>query len=954
MFRLGVVRVDEVVFLGIIALLIVLAVPVAIVLLFIRSAGLSDRVMQLERLLDDQAHKLGMLAVQRRGDAGTAMETNVAPVVIAEPEIAPEAVPEPDMSDIAASLPSVDDTAPVVTPEPLRANAWDRAVGKQAAAVETTDAPLRRTGAASDTADQSDPEAPSRLDALIAWLQVNWIYAISAASLGLAGIFFVQYGMEKGLLPPALRVIMAILFGGALIGAGEWLRRKHGDEGDTTTIYLPSVFAGAGLVSIFAATLAARHMYGLITPEVAFAGHLFTAALAVALGWFYGPLLAAVGLIGAALSPFIVEGGSDAAPWLYAYFALIAAAGLGIDAVRQWRWLSVLALCLGYGGGFLTWAAGAGDAGWIVFAVVMTYGAMLIPTLSLTPRHAGPFMLQILLGQAGGIRPSPPVRLAFGAAVASAVGLFMATGSADVAMPAAFALTTLALIYLLCAEKAEGLADLAIIPAISFLLTLLSQALADGQLFADFQRQAIALRAPETSGPIEVTLLIAMAVAISAAAAWRALRKQDWLLDLIYGLTAVLTAPVAIAILELLWSPAPIIGLPFWATHIIGVAALMTWLATRFAAVDMGDMRRTAYATLSALSLVALALFLMTTATALTLALAVLILVAASLDRRFNLAEMGLFIQIGVAVLTYRLLIDPGLDYALDASIPPVLLSFVGSIAAMIAARRIIPQRPLTHAVLESAAAGLSAMFANVLIARLIMPDAPDIYATAWWVSLQAMPWIVLMLAQLYRTQASDTLKSLRYGLAAISGVIGAGTLALSVGPFNPLFAYSTTNASGLVQGPLILNSLFIAYAMPGLLLLAGWRLMPGLSHRLRLGFLAVGSALIGLYTMLEIRHWFQGAFIGGPDVTQGELYTYTLALMLLGAALLIQSIRKGSPLLRRMAMGVIGLVIAKVFLMDAAGLTGLIRVFSFLGLGLSLAGLAWLNRWAERSAQHQ
>ena len=51
--------------------------------------------------------------------------------------------------------------------------------------------------------------------------------------------------------------------------------------------------------------------------------------------------------------------------------------------------------------------------------------------------------------------------------------------------------------------------------------------------------------------------------------------------------------------------------------------------------------------------------------------------------------------------------------------------------------------------------------------------------------------------------------------------------------------------------------------------------------------------------------------------------------------------------------MIVIGLTIAKVFLLDAAGLTGLTRVFSFLGLGLSLAGLAWLNRWAGQvSAQ--
>jgi uncharacterized membrane protein len=66
----------------------------------------------------------------------------------------------------------------------------------------------------------------------------------------------------------------------------------------------------------------------------------------------------------------------------------------------------------------------------------------------------------------------------------------------------------------------------------------------------------------------------------------------------------------------------------------------------------------------------------------------------------------------------------------------------------------------------------------------------------------------------------------------------------------------------------------------------------------------------------------------------------------------LLQSIRKGSTLLRRAAMAVIAVTIAKVFLIDAAGLTGLTRVFSFLGLGLSLAGLAWLNRWAERAAR--
>jgi uncharacterized membrane protein len=84
------------------------------------------------------------------------------------------------------------------------------------------------------------------------------------------------------------------------------------------------------------------------------------------------------------------------------------------------------------------------------------------------------------------------------------------------------------------------------------------------------------------------------------------------------------------------------------------------------------------------------------------------------------------------------------------------------------------------------------------------------------------------------------------------------------------------------------------------------------------------------------------------PGFTQPELYTYTVALLLAGGVLLQQSLARRSAGLRRLAMAVIAVAIAKVFLMDAAGLAGLLRVFSFLALGLVLAGLAWLNRWAS------
>jgi uncharacterized membrane protein len=269
-------------------------------------------------------------------------------------------------------------------------------------------------------------------------------------------------------------------------------------------------------------------------------------------------------------------------------------------------------------------------------------------------------------------------------------------------------------------------------------------------------------------------------------------------------------------------------------------------------------------------------------------------------------------------------------------------------------------ERPIARAVAESAAAGLAAILANVLIARALEPPFPLTESatyvpqtppmeTHWGLTLNALPWVIFALMQLWRARQASPLQTLRRGLACLGGVIAAAGLASAATLGIPLFSWSAEDLGARVRGPLVLDTLALAYAVPGLLLLAvGW-IWRDLDRRLRLGFASIGAALTALYLGLEIRRFWQGDYLGGPDVTQGELYSYTLALMLLGAGLLYQAIARRSDMLRRLAMAVIGLVVAKVFLIDASGLTGLTRVVSFAGLGLSLAGLAWLNRWVER-----
>ena len=918
----------------VLVILIALAIPILIIVLLVGQSNLKGRVDRLERALRET----------RATVAAAAQAAAAAPLAV---QAAPEKAPM--VAKVAASGGIADTTAESAALPPSQVvSPFDLAKS------DTADLAARAQSAAND---QNRPLVirPDRVGALVKWLVVNWVYAVSALSLALAGVFFVQYGMEKGLLPPGLRVIFALLFGAALIGGGEWLRRKSGDGEDKTTAYLPSVFAGAGIVTIFAAIVAARQLYGLIGPELAFFGHVATAVLAIGLGWFYGPLLVAVGLLGAALAPFIVGGGSGAEPWLYAYFALITAVGLAVDAVRRWAWVSVLALVLGYGTGWATVVLGAGVPGWIAMFVALALMAVILPLLSVVPRHAGPFTVQSLVAGPKAVWPIFPTRLAAGAALASTFGLILIAQAPQAeAMLALAALMLLALAYLVWADRADGLSDLGALPAVGFLASLALHGFGAMPIWRAFTNQTIVTRAAEVSSPMTVTWILAMAVAISAAFALRSFR--DGGLRIAFGLGAVLVAPVAVAILELLWQPALVIGPYPWALHAMAIAAAMVMLALHYARIDGVDHRRMAYATLSAMSLIALSLFVLTSATALTLALGVLVVVAAALDRRFQLPEMGWFIQIGTAVLGYRLLADPGILWALEQGLGPVIITFGGVIAALMAACWLIRpmDRQLPKAVLESAIAGFAAIFANVLITRWLGWDADGTsLETHWGVTLNAMPWLVLMLMQIYRARLGGPLLRLRQAIAVVAGAVATVGLAVAVTEANPLFAYYMNEQQRKILGPYILDSLFIAYAIPGLiLLLAAWK-MPGLG-RLRYGFIFVGAGLAALYAGLEIRRFWQGDLIGMfKGVMQAELYTYTLALMLLGAALLYQAIAARSVLLRRIAMGVIAITVAKVFLLDASGLTGLTRVVSFAGLGLSLAGLAWLNRWAGQVSEN-
>lgn len=898
--------------------LVALAVPVAILVLFIMLAGARERIRRLEDTvaqLLDEVKRLRLLSPPANAPA--------------TPPAEPSPLPQPSAAEAALAVLAVTGSA---------------------------------SPSAAPPAEPASPPAPDqnrplvmrrdRFASLVKWLRVNWVYAVAAMSLALAGVFFVQYGIEKGLLPPPARVAAAIAFGLALIGAGEWLRRRWGEGAGAAPDYLPAVFSGAGIVAVFAGIMAGRLMYGLYGPGVTFAGLALTAMGAVVLGWRHGPLLVAIGLLGAAVTPFLAGDGGGAPAWLYGYYLLVAGLGLTVDALRRWAWVSVLSLVLAHLGLAAVHLGGAGVAGWLWSLLAMALLAIVIPQRALVPDHPAPSVARALWRR-NGVWPGFPVRLAAGNMLAVVAGMVLIGMTGGEAMLGFLLLAVLALLLLLWASEAEGLADLPLLPAAGFLAKL---ALAE-PLIRAFHAQAIALRAPETAAPGTVSLLLALATAISAAEGWRSLRSGSRP----HALLAVLVAPLAACVLELLWHPGMVLGNYPWALHVMALAAGMVALAVAFARADGQSGRRTAWATLSALSLIALAMFLVTSAAALTLALAVLLVTAAALDRRFDLPEMGWFVQAASAVLSWRLVADPGIDWADVAPLAPVLASYLGVAAACAAGLRLMPAgRVLPRAVLESLGLAALALLVNVLVLRALRPAPsvewqPDWSLSHWGAALHALPWLILMGTQLWRAGvAGGFARKLRLGIAAGAGLLAAGGQVLAVTVFNPLFSGWQDDPTGLVRGPLLLDSLFLAYALPGAVLVLLPPRLRALSARLGRVLQLVGLALLALYAGEEIRRLWQGHWIGGPGVIQGELYSYTLALLLTGAGLLWQALARHSLLLRRVAMAVIALTVVKVFLWDASGLSGLVRVVSFAGLGLSLAGLAWLNRWADRAMSEQ
>ncbi len=143
--------------------------------------------------------------------------------------------------------------------------------------------------------------------------------------------------------------------------------------------------------------------------------------------------------------------------------------------------------------------------------------------------------------------------------------------------------------------------------------------------------------------------------------------------------------------------------------------------------------------------------------------------------------------------------------------------------------------------------------------------------------------------------------------------------------------------------GPAFINLILLGYGIPAVLaitlaLIA--RTTRPLPYRVAAAVTAMTLALF--YLTLEVRRLFHGPILAG-STSDAEQYMYSTVWLVFGIVVLAVGFFLRSQPARLLALGVIVLTIAKVFIIDTASISGIFRALSVIGLGVVLLGIGWV-----------
>lgn len=189
-------------------------------------------------------------------------------------------------------------------------------------------------------------------------LGLTLINRVGAITLAIGVIFFFKYAVDNQWIGATGRVILGIIAGFTLIAAAEWLRYRQGQKNEDTQQTFTQGLAGCGLATLYIAVYAAFAYYNLVALGVAFACLIAVSIVGVVLSFRYNhPAIAALGLIGAFLTPPLLRTGPEETELLFPYLPFLDVFATEIAIRRHWPALNALTF-FGTAILFLTWALG--------------------------------------------------------------------------------------------------------------------------------------------------------------------------------------------------------------------------------------------------------------------------------------------------------------------------------------------------------------------------------------------------------------------------------------------------------------------------------------------------------------------------------------------------------------------------------------------------------------------
>lgn len=765
------------------------------------------------------------------------------------------------------------------------------------------------------------PKPKLDLETLLGAKGSVWIGGIA---LLFGAVFLLRYTIEAGLLTPTMRIGVAVLMGVVALGLSEWMARRDLKSPAAKALAakadIPAILAAVGVFTLFGAVYASHALYALIGTFPAFIALALIALGGMGLSLRRGPWLAAIGLIGALVVPWLVASVTPSFFGVVFYVALITGAALWVAKRQAWPWLRAaafvgatfwLTMLLGKsvdGAQLSVWMLGLFGVNsltvrdisrasggphlqrwlWLGWAGVAVLTALaVLAGDDYTPiSYALPFavllgyFLEIRRGDADRLWPLLPIGGGLFMVIMpyiwpdnpDVVWLFIAALSA---LAAAFALVTLSTAQRLASDRGATA------------LTLIC-----GLIAAGFLVDGIGTLTPlGLNSDVWAGLSLAGLFAVATAQQTRlaVVRGAIWTSGAVWLLCAVLLSGTAVVASLLSVGLAGIIGLAWFARAgrddlWVRLAALLPAAATGLAAVDVLQDAAQHIGTTPVLN--ALWLYF---------GLPGAIAGAGAFALRRRRDDMASQALLGGAIVFALLLLVLLIHHAMNGG---NLRSAPG---------------------FDDYAVQLLVAFAALFGASWLRGGLTD------WPGAGADPrrFIVPVLALLVS------------GLSLLLFVT-AQLLAL-----NPLF-----NAQTVIDGHPVFNSLALAYLAPAILL-GGTALR--VSGRRPVWFVRLLGALAGvswlMWTTAQIRRLAQGEVIAIPTVPWGsaELYAVSAVWLVTGMALLGAGMKTGRRDWRLASAGLITLTTLKVFLVDMAALDGALRAVSFIGLGIVLIGIGRL-----------